>query len=117
MRTRWLATLMVIVAGLAPALARAAEAPHDESFSHGLLEYPQFTRPADFDLPAFWQRWCAERENMRAGYLVCMRVAPGFLAELPRLFGESVRRRRIGANQRMKRMKRIIGGRWSEVGL
>lgn len=35
MRTRWLATLMVIVAGLAPALARAAEAPHDESFSDG----------------------------------------------------------------------------------
>ena len=31
-----------------PGVLGAAEGPVDESFTSGLLEYPQYTRPADF---------------------------------------------------------------------
>lgn len=46
-----------------------------------------FERPADFDLAAFWQRWCAEFESARPYYGVKARVAPQFVADLPRYFG------------------------------
>ena len=36
------------VTRLLPGALGDDESSHDESFSHGLLEYPQFTRPADF---------------------------------------------------------------------
>jgi tRNA (guanine37-N1)-methyltransferase len=36
------------VARLLPGVLGDDESSHDESFSHGLLEYPQFTRPAEF---------------------------------------------------------------------
>ena len=36
------------VARLLPGVLGDDESSHDESFSHGLLEYPQYTRPADF---------------------------------------------------------------------
>ncbi|MBI3192279.1 MAG: tRNA (guanosine(37)-N1)-methyltransferase TrmD [Pedosphaera parvula] len=36
------------VTRLLPGVLGDAESSHDESFSHGLLEYPQYTRPADF---------------------------------------------------------------------
>jgi tRNA (guanine37-N1)-methyltransferase len=36
------------VVRLIPGALGDDESPQDESFSHGLLEYPQFTRPADF---------------------------------------------------------------------
>ena len=36
------------VARLLPGVLGDDESSHDESFSHGLLEYPQWTRPADF---------------------------------------------------------------------
>ncbi len=34
---------------LLPGVLGAAESAQDESFSHGLLEYPQYTRPAEFE--------------------------------------------------------------------
>ena len=34
---------------LLPGVLGNAASPVDESFSHGLLEYPQYTRPADFE--------------------------------------------------------------------
>ena len=45
-----LAALVVIeaVARLRPGVLGNATSPEDESFSEGLLEYPHFTRPADF---------------------------------------------------------------------
>ena len=45
-----LASLVVIDAAVRklPGVLGAAEGPVDESFTSGLLEYPQYTRPADF---------------------------------------------------------------------
>ena len=34
---------------LIPGILGNAASPVEESFSHGLLEYPQYTRPADFE--------------------------------------------------------------------
>ena len=36
------------VTRLLPGVLGDDESSHDESFSHGLLEYPQYTRPAEF---------------------------------------------------------------------
>jgi tRNA (guanine37-N1)-methyltransferase len=36
------------VVRLLPGVLGDDESSHDESFSHGLLEYPQYTRPAEF---------------------------------------------------------------------
>jgi tRNA (guanine37-N1)-methyltransferase len=36
------------VARLLPGVLGDDESSHDESFSHGMLEYPQYTRPAEF---------------------------------------------------------------------
>jgi tRNA (guanine37-N1)-methyltransferase len=36
------------VARLLPGVLGDDDSSRDESFSHGLLEYPQWTRPADF---------------------------------------------------------------------
>jgi tRNA (guanine37-N1)-methyltransferase len=36
------------VARLIPGVLGHEESAQDESFSHGLLEYPHYTRPADF---------------------------------------------------------------------
>jgi predicted DNA-binding transcriptional regulator YafY len=50
-------------------------------------------RPAEFDLPAFWE---ASRENFRATfprYPVRVRVAPEMVAVMPQIYGESVRAR------------------------
>ena len=45
-----LASMVVIDAAVRklPGVLGAAEGPVDESFTRGLLEYPQYTRPADF---------------------------------------------------------------------
>lgn len=50
-----------------------------------------FEQPADFDLAAFWRAWCAARDIGRTGYVVTLRVAPGFMSELPRYFGDVAR--------------------------
>jgi predicted DNA-binding transcriptional regulator YafY len=50
-----------------------------------------FERPADFDLAAFWQAWCAEVEEHRPYYPVVVRVAPDLVPWLPHYFGEPIR--------------------------
>jgi len=55
----------------------------DEAFEH----------PAGFDLAAFWERWCAEHEAFLSDYTATVRVAPNFIPELPRYFGDPIRTR------------------------
>jgi predicted DNA-binding transcriptional regulator YafY len=50
-----------------------------------------FERPADFDLAAFWQAWCAEVEENRPNYPVVVRVAPDLVPWLPSYFGAPIR--------------------------
>jgi predicted DNA-binding transcriptional regulator YafY len=50
-----------------------------------------FARPADFDLAAFWRGWRAAQDVSRASYVITVRVAPHFVAELPSYFGDGVR--------------------------
>lgn len=50
-----------------------------------------FLRPADFDLEAFWTRWCADYEGNRPSYPVLARVSPGLVPHLPQLFGDPIR--------------------------
>jgi predicted DNA-binding transcriptional regulator YafY len=52
-----------------------------------------FERPAGFDLAAFWERWCAEHEAILSDYTATVRVAPNFIPELPRYFGDPIRTR------------------------
>ena len=49
-----------------------------------------FSRPADFDLRAFWAQWCAEFEKSLYRYPVKLRVAPGAVPELAHAFGDWV---------------------------
>jgi predicted DNA-binding transcriptional regulator YafY len=49
-----------------------------------------FERPQDFDLAAFWKEWCTEFEEGRPYYPVTARVAPDFVSELPRHFGQQI---------------------------
>jgi tRNA (guanine37-N1)-methyltransferase len=64
------------VTRLLPGVLGDDESSHEESFSHGLLEYPQYTRPADFrglKVPevllsgnhAEIARWRAEQARLR----------------------------------------------------
>jgi predicted DNA-binding transcriptional regulator YafY len=48
-----------------------------------------FERLADFDLPAFWARWCAEFERSRPSFPVKARVSPHLLPGLAQHFGRS----------------------------
>ena len=48
-----------------------------------------FTRPADFDLAAFWQKWCADYETSRPRYEVRALVAPSLAARLPKILAEN----------------------------
>ncbi len=47
-----------------------------------------FARPPDFDLVAFWQAECAERETNRLPFLATVCLAPVLVPHLPRYFGE-----------------------------
>jgi len=73
-----LPTMVVIdaVTRLLPGALGDDESAHEESFSHGLLEYPQYTRPAEFNgmkVPevllsgnhAEIARWRAEQSRLR----------------------------------------------------
>jgi predicted DNA-binding transcriptional regulator YafY len=51
----------------------------------------RFTRPAGFDLAAFWQDWCARQEESRSTYPVTARISPGLAQYLPLFFGERAR--------------------------
>ncbi len=46
-----------------------------------------FTRPEDFELAAFWERWCEEYES-RPPFLTRVRAAPDLLKILPLVLGE-----------------------------
>jgi predicted DNA-binding transcriptional regulator YafY len=52
----------------------------DETFEH----------PIGFDLARFWREWCAEVEKVLSDFTAVVRVAPDFIPELPRFFGESI---------------------------
>lgn len=56
-----------------------------------------FERPADFNLAAFWQRWCAEFESTRSHYSVKARVAAHFIADLPHHFGPQMQEQIVQA--------------------
>jgi predicted DNA-binding transcriptional regulator YafY len=49
-----------------------------------------FTQPADFDLAAFWQRWCAEYEQNQHAFQARLRVSPALVRILPLYFGRRV---------------------------
>jgi len=51
----------------------------------------RFDAPADFNLAAFWQGWCAGVEKNRPRYRTAVRVAPGLLPWLPCLLGGATR--------------------------
>jgi predicted DNA-binding transcriptional regulator YafY len=44
-----------------------------------------FERPADFNLAAFWEKWCADFEKDRPFYVVQALVSPALAERLPRL--------------------------------
>ncbi len=78
-----------------------------------------FTRPADFDLTAFWAAWCAERGAQRAAYTVTVRVSPQLAAELSHYFGEAACTRWTRRARRMARdgwRWRLVSGRWKRRG-
>jgi predicted DNA-binding transcriptional regulator YafY len=50
-----------------------------------------FTRPAGFDLAAFWQQWCADYAKNRSFYKTTLRVSPAIVADLPRFLGAGAR--------------------------
>ncbi len=60
-----------------------------------------FERPADFDLAAFWQAWCAEVEENRPYYPVVVRVAADLVPWLPQYFGEPIREEVARAQSRL----------------
>ena len=47
-------------------------------------------RPAEFDLAAFWQGWCAAAKENRPIYTVTVRVLPEFVRWLPYFLGEAM---------------------------
>jgi predicted DNA-binding transcriptional regulator YafY len=49
-----------------------------------------FERPTSFDLASFWQEWCIEYETFLSDFTATVRVAPGFVSELPRYFGNYI---------------------------
>jgi predicted DNA-binding transcriptional regulator YafY len=48
------------------------------------------TRPAEFDLAAFWQQWCVEYEQNQHAFLATLRVSPELVRILPFYFGRRV---------------------------
>jgi predicted DNA-binding transcriptional regulator YafY len=57
------------------------------------LSDESFERPASFDLAAFWEEWCTEYEMFLSDFTATVRVAPGFISELPRYFGNNIHTR------------------------
>jgi predicted DNA-binding transcriptional regulator YafY len=58
-----------------------------------------FERPTSFDLVAFWDEWSAGYEQRLSFFTAIVRVAPGFLPELPRHFGQSIHAKIAEAGQ------------------
>jgi predicted DNA-binding transcriptional regulator YafY len=59
-----------------------------------------FTRPEGFDLREFWEAWTAAYEEGQEWVTVRVRVAPGFISELPWAVGEHVRTALSAARRR-----------------
>lgn len=53
-----------------------------------VLHSHSFERPANFDLAAFWEKWCTDYENDRPRYEVRALVSPELAERLPQLIGE-----------------------------
>ncbi len=49
-----------------------------------------FTRPADFDLAAFWEAWSADFEATRPRLRVVVRASPEAVDVMPEVFGDAV---------------------------
>jgi len=49
-----------------------------------------FTRPAEFDLRAFWQAYLSERQGATPGFVVRARVAASFTGQLHYYFGSAI---------------------------
>lgn len=49
-------------------------------------------RPLGFDLPSFWNAWCAEFERTRPSYSVVLRVQPALVPALRGIFGDGIGR-------------------------
>mgnify|MGYP001285333420 CR=1 FL=1 len=47
-----------------------------------------FERPSNFNLPEYWQTWCAQFEKNTARYTVALRVSPGGVPLVVQVFGE-----------------------------
>lgn len=54
-----------------------------------LIRDEPFERPADFDLSAFWQAWCADVENHRPTFSVMVRAAPDLIPALRQRIGKA----------------------------
>jgi predicted DNA-binding transcriptional regulator YafY len=52
------------------------------------LTEENFTRPADFDLASFWEKWCTDEEKRRSLFSVRVRIGPEFVPLLPVFFGD-----------------------------
>lgn len=63
------------------------------------LDYDSFVRPGDFDLVVFWNAWCARRESYQATFQATVRIAPDFVDQLPRYFGQDVEAQIAGATR------------------
>ncbi|MCA9927343.1 MAG: YafY family transcriptional regulator [Anaerolineales bacterium] len=57
-----------------------------------------FVRPADFDLAAFWQAWCAERKAGFASYTAVLRIAPTLIPHLQHTFGRRIQQKARAAS-------------------
>jgi predicted DNA-binding transcriptional regulator YafY len=57
--------------------------------AHLLQEH--FTRPADFDLSVFWDKWCTAHEQRSQHYRALVRAAPELIPYLPLYFGSRAR--------------------------
>lgn len=49
-----------------------------------------FERPTGFDLPSFWQAWCADYEQRQQIFQATLRISPGMLPYLPLFLGRRV---------------------------
>lgn len=62
-----------------PSVAGPIRAHRIDRLIEAHLEKTTFIRPDDFDLAAFWARWCDARESSYHGYQVHVRAAPDVL--------------------------------------
>ncbi|MBG0787775.1 MAG: YafY family transcriptional regulator [Anaerolineaceae bacterium] len=58
-----------------------------------------FTHPEDFDLAAFWSRWCQRYEGFLTVFTAALEVAPAVFPLLPKVFGSQVEEQLLAACQ------------------